>query len=50
MKTYIFDQGKERWGMYQLKTKVLHWLNWNKIISGRHNFLKTLLAKSLLNL
>ncbi len=32
--TFPFDQGKERWSMYQLKTKVLPWLYWNKILKG----------------
>jgi sulfide:quinone oxidoreductase len=35
METFPFDQGKERWSMYQLKTKVLPWLYWNKILSGK---------------
>lgn len=33
--TFPFDQSKERWSMYQLKTKVLPWLYWNKILSGK---------------
>jgi sulfide:quinone oxidoreductase len=32
METFPFDQSKERWSMYQLKTKVLPWLYWNKIL------------------
>jgi sulfide:quinone oxidoreductase len=32
--TFPFDQSKERWSMYQLKTKVLPWLYWNKILKG----------------
>ena len=34
METFPFDQSKERWSMYQLKTKVLPWLYWNKILKG----------------
>jgi sulfide:quinone oxidoreductase len=34
METFPFDQRKERWSMYQLKTKVLPWLYWNKILKG----------------
>lgn len=34
METFPFDQAKERWSMYQLKTKVLPWLYWNKILKG----------------
>ncbi len=33
--TFPFDQSKERWTMYQLKTKVLPWLYWNKILPGK---------------
>lgn len=33
--TFPFDQSKERWSMYQLKTKVLPWLYWNKILTGK---------------
>ena len=33
--TFPFDQSKERWSMYQLKTKVLPWLYWNKILPGK---------------
>jgi sulfide:quinone oxidoreductase len=32
--TFPFDQGKERWSMYQLKKQVLPWLYWNKILKG----------------
>lgn len=32
--TFPFDQAKPRWSMYQLKTKVLPWLYWNKILKG----------------
>lgn len=32
--TFPFDQSKERWSMYLLKTKVLPWLYWNKILNG----------------
>ncbi len=34
METFPFDQGKERWSMYQLKKQVLPWLYWNKILKG----------------
>ncbi len=34
METFPFNQAKERWSMYQLKTKVLPWLYWNKILKG----------------
>lgn len=34
VETFPFDQGKERWSMYLLKTKVLPWLYWNKILKG----------------
>lgn len=33
--TFPFDQSKERWSMYQLKAKVLPWLYWNKILTGK---------------
>jgi sulfide:quinone oxidoreductase len=33
--TFPFDQSKERWSMYQLKTKVLPWLYWHKILPGK---------------
>lgn len=32
--TFPFDQSKERWSMYQMKSKVLPWLYWNKILKG----------------
>lgn len=35
METFPFDQSKERWSMYQLKTKVLPWLYWHKILPGK---------------
>ncbi|MCF8245047.1 MAG: NAD(P)/FAD-dependent oxidoreductase [Saprospiraceae bacterium] len=35
METFPFDQSKERWSMWMLKTKVLPWLYWNRILSGR---------------
>lgn len=35
METFPFDQSKERWSMYQLKKRVLPWLYWNKILSGK---------------
>lgn len=33
--TFPFDQSKERWSMYQLKKKILPWLYWNKILTGK---------------
>jgi len=33
--TFPFNQAKERYSMYLLKTKVLPWLYWNKILSGK---------------
>ncbi len=35
METFPFDQSKERWSMYQLKKRVLPWLYWNKILTGK---------------
>lgn len=35
METFPFDQSKERWSMYQLKRRVLPWLYWNQILTGR---------------
>ncbi len=35
METFPFDQGKERWSMWMLKTKVLPWLYWNRILQGK---------------
>ena len=32
--TFPFDQTKPRWSMWILKTKVLPWLYWNKILKG----------------
>jgi len=32
--TFPFDQAKPRWLMWILKTKVLPWLYWNKILKG----------------
>jgi sulfide:quinone oxidoreductase len=32
--TFPFDQAKPRWTMWLLKTKVLPWLYWNKILKG----------------
>jgi sulfide:quinone oxidoreductase len=32
--TFPFDQTKPRWTMWILKTKVLPWLYWNKILKG----------------
>jgi sulfide:quinone oxidoreductase len=34
IETFPFDQGEERWTMYQLKKRVLPWLYWNKILKG----------------
>jgi sulfide:quinone oxidoreductase len=34
MMTFPFDQAKPRWTMWMLKTKVLPWLYWNKILKG----------------
>jgi sulfide:quinone oxidoreductase len=34
METFPFDQGKERYSMWLLKTKLLPWLYWNKILKG----------------
>lgn len=33
--TFPFDQSKPRWTMWILKTKVLPWLYWNKILTGK---------------
>ncbi len=35
VETFPFDQGKERWSMYQLKRRVLPWLYWHKILPGK---------------
>jgi sulfide:quinone oxidoreductase len=32
--TFPFDQVKPRWSMWILKTKILPWLYWNKILKG----------------
>jgi sulfide:quinone oxidoreductase len=32
--TFPFDQAKPRWSMWLLKTKVLPWLYWHKILKG----------------
>ena len=32
--TFPFDQAKPRWSMWLLKTKILPWLYWNKILKG----------------
>jgi sulfide:quinone oxidoreductase len=32
VETFPFDQAKPSWLMYQLKTKVLPWMYWNKIL------------------
>jgi sulfide:quinone oxidoreductase len=33
--TFPFNQAKERWSMWLLKTMVLPWLYWNKILKGK---------------
>lgn len=33
--TFPFDQSKERLSMYLMKTKLLPWLYWNKILKGK---------------
>jgi sulfide:quinone oxidoreductase len=33
--TFPFDQTKPRWTMWILKTKILPWLYWNKILKGK---------------
>jgi sulfide:quinone oxidoreductase len=35
VETFPFDQSKERWSMFQLKTRILPWLYWNKILPGK---------------
>jgi len=35
METFPFDQSKERWSMYQLKRRILPWLYWNQILTGK---------------
>lgn len=35
METFPFDQSKERYSMWLLKKKVLPWMYWNRILSGR---------------
>ena len=35
METFPVDQSKERWSMYQLKRRVLPWLYWNQILTGK---------------
>lgn len=34
METFPFNQARERYSMWLLKTKVLPWLYWNKILKG----------------
>ncbi|PZX60731.1 NAD(P)/FAD-dependent oxidoreductase [Hydrotalea sandarakina] len=34
METFPFDQSKERWTMWILKTKILPWMYWHKILPG----------------
>ncbi|HOZ50500.1 MAG TPA: FAD/NAD(P)-binding oxidoreductase [Chitinophagaceae bacterium] len=33
--TFPFNQAKPRWSMWILKTKILPWLYWNKILTGK---------------
>ncbi|MCB0662705.1 MAG: NAD(P)/FAD-dependent oxidoreductase [Saprospiraceae bacterium] len=33
--TFPFNQAKERWSMWMLKTKVLPWMYWNRILQGK---------------
>lgn len=33
--TFPFDQAKPRWTMWILKTKILPWLYWNRILTGK---------------
>jgi sulfide:quinone oxidoreductase len=33
--TFPFDQAKPRWTMWILKTKILPWLYWNRILPGK---------------
>ena len=33
--TFPFDQAKPRWSMWILKTKILPWLYWNRILTGK---------------
>lgn len=33
--TFPFNQAKPRWTMWILKTKILPWLYWNKILTGK---------------
>lgn len=33
--SFPFDQAKPRWTMWILKTKILPWLYWNRILSGK---------------
>ena len=35
METFPVDQSKERWSMYQLKRRILPWLYWNQILTGK---------------
>jgi sulfide:quinone oxidoreductase len=32
--TFPFNQAKPRWTMWLLKTKILPWLYWHKILKG----------------
>jgi sulfide:quinone oxidoreductase len=33
--TFPFNQAKERWSMWMLKTKILPWMYWNRILTGK---------------
>jgi sulfide:quinone oxidoreductase len=35
METFPFDQSKERYSMWVLKTKILPWMYWNRILQGK---------------
>ncbi|HEX6334216.1 MAG TPA: FAD/NAD(P)-binding oxidoreductase [Flavisolibacter sp.] len=35
LETFPFDQSQERWSMYQLKRRVLPWMYWNRILTGK---------------
>jgi sulfide:quinone oxidoreductase len=35
LETFPFNQAKERWSMWLLKTLVLPWMYWNRILTGK---------------
>jgi sulfide:quinone oxidoreductase len=37
--TFPINQAKPNWAMWMLKTKVLPWLYWNKILKELHSSL-----------